>query len=75
MFYMQTCLGCGKPFTPTTASMYCPACSSYEIFYSNNTYVGLKEVKFCKYCGSSRIVTSNGYYKHYVCTECGSKFD
>ena len=42
----------------------------------DNLYkIGLKEVKFCKYCGSKNIMPSNSYYKHYNCLECGSEFN
>jgi hypothetical protein len=35
--------------------------------------IGLKEIKFCKYCGSKNIIQSTGYYKHYNCLECGTQ--
>ena len=35
--------------------------------------IGLKEIKFCKFCGSKNIIQTTGYYKHYNCLNCGSK--
>lgn len=35
--------------------------------------IGLKEVKFCKYCGSKNIIPTTGYYQHYNCLECGTQ--
>jgi len=37
--------------------------------------ISLKEVKFCKYCGSSDILLSKSYYQHYNCLNCGSEFN
>lgn len=41
-----------------------------------NAYIdiGLKEIKFCKYCGSKNIVEVNAYYKHHNCLECGTQY-
>lgn len=64
-------------------------CGIYEMYSCNecpyskppeekkdNTYkIGLKEVKFCKYCGSSNILPSKSYYKHFNCLNCGSEFN
>ena len=72
---MITCLKCTKEFEESTGYVgyYCPQCRSEGVTYQE--YPALKEVKFCKYCGSKNILLSRGYYKHYFCTECGSKFD
>ena len=70
---MITCLKCTNEFEETGnyTGYYCPNCRKEGIY----EYPSLKEVKFCKYCGSKNILLSKGYYKHFVCTECGSKFD
>ena len=31
---------------------------------------GLKDIKYCKYCGSNNIIKTTGYYSHYNCLEC-----
>lgn len=73
---MQKCLGCGFYFEPTSTSEYCPDCSGLGTKYTDNTYkIGLKEIKFCKYCGSKNIMPSQGIYKIYNCLECGSEFN
>lgn len=35
--------------------------------------IGLKEIRFCKFCGSKNIIQTTGYYKHYNCLECGTQ--